>query len=201
MKGFKNAPRNWEKVFGFWDNCIWIGIVKLSLVRTGYFSSTANVLTSSPKTWNIKGRDFYQLIWLGTNQGIWWWCCDADFNSGSACLPCCLGKVPLKQDFSDIYLTTFLESVISEIQNLLGSSFFSKYLKFILDLKNEAKYWQKVLCFWDNCIWIGIVKLSLLRRGYFSSTTNVLTSSPKTWHVKNRDFFRLHWPGNDRLIW
>ena len=159
------------------------------------------MLTSSPKTWNIKGRDFYQLIWLGTNQGIWWWCCDADFNSGSACLPCCLGKVPLKQDFSDIYLTTFLESVISEIQNLLGSSFFSKYLKFILDLKNEAKYWQKVLCLWDNCIWIGIVKLSLLRRGYFSSTTNVLTSSPKTWHVKNRDFFRLHWPGNDRLIW
>ena len=198
---FKNAEKNSEKVFCFIDNCIWIGIVKLSLVRTGYFSSTANVLTSSPKTWNIKGRDFYQLIWLGTNQGIWWWCCDADFNSGSACLPCCLGKVPLKQDFSDIYLTTFLESVISDIQNLLGSSFFSKYLKFILDLKNEAKYWQKVLCFWDNCIWIGIVKLSLLRRGYFSSTTNVLTSSPKTWHVKNRDFFRLHWPGNDRLIW
>ena len=198
---FKNAEKNSEKVFCFIDNCIWIGIVKLSLVRTGYFSSTANVLTSSPKTWNIKGRDFYQLIWLGTNQGIWWWCCDADFNSGSAYLPCCLGKVPLKQDFSDIYLTTFLESVISDIQNLLGSSFFSKYLKFILDLKNEAKYWQKVLCFWDNCIWIGIVKLSLLRRGYFSSTTNVLTSSPKTWHVKNRDFFRLHWPGNDRLIW
>ena len=198
---FKNAEKNSEKVFCFIDNCIWIGIVKLSLVRTGYFSSTANVLISSQKTWNIKGRDFYQLIWLGTNQGIWWWCCDADFNSGSACLPCCLGKVPLKQDFSDIYLTTFLESVISEIQNLLGSSFFSKYLKFILDLKNEAKYWQKVLCFWDNCIWIGIVKLSLLRRGYFSSTTNVLTSSPKTWHVKNRDFFRLHWPGNDRLIW
>ena len=49
----------------------------------------------------------------------------------------------------------------------------------VLDVKNSAKNWEKAFCFWDNCIWIGIVKLSLLRRGCFSSAANVLTRSPK----------------------
>ena len=35
---FKNGAKNWEKFFCFGDNCIWIGIAKLSLLRTGYFS-------------------------------------------------------------------------------------------------------------------------------------------------------------------
>ena len=43
------------------------------------------------------------------------------------------------QDILDNYLTKFSESVISETENLWGSSFFSKYLKFKLDLKNAAK--------------------------------------------------------------
>ena len=67
--------------------------------------------------------------------------------------------------------------------------FCSKYLKFMIVFKNAAKNWAKVFCFWDNCIWIGIVKLSLLWTGYFSSTGNALTTSTKTWHVKNRDVF------------
>ena len=46
---------------------------------------------------------------------------------------------------------------------------FSKYLKFNLDFKNARRNWEKVYFFWDNCIWIGIVKLCLLRTGYFSS--------------------------------
>ena len=77
-------------------------------------------------------------------------------------------KGPLKRDFLDICLITFSESVISEIQNLWGSSFFSKYSKFKLNFKNVEKNCEKIFCFWDNCFWIGIVKLSLLRRGYFS---------------------------------
>ena len=32
-------------------------------------------------------------------------------------------------------------------------------------------------------------KLSLLTRGYFSSSANVLTSSPKISHVNKNDFF------------
>ena len=52
--------------------------------------------------------------------------------------------------------------------------FFSKYLKFNLDCKNLAENWKNVFCCWDNCIWIGSVKLSLIKTGYFSSAANVL---------------------------
>ena len=176
---FKNAAKNSEKGFCFWDNFIWIGIVNLSLLRTGYFSSVANVLTSSTKICHVNKRDFFQLNRLGSDQWIWWRWSDADFNSAWARLPWSLSKSPLKRDFLEIYLTTFSESVISEIQKLWGSSFFSKWSKLNLDFKSVAKSWEKVFCFSDNCIWIGKVKLSLLRRGYFSSIANVLTSSPK----------------------
>ena len=176
-------------------------IQKRSLVRTRYFSSADNVLTSCEKIWHVLKRDVFQLNWLGSDQWIWRRCCDGDFNSASAGLPSCLSKDNLKQDFLDIHLTTFPEAVISEAQDLWGSSLFSKYLKFILDFRNSAKNWEKVFCFWDNCVWIGIVKLSLLRRGYFSSAVNVLKSSPKIWHVKNRDFFQLSRLGGEQWIW
>ena len=117
-------------------------------------------------------------------------CCDADFKSSWARLPCCLSKDPLKRDFLDIYLTTFSESVISKIQNLRGLTFFPK---FNLDFKNAAQNWEKMFCFWGNCIRIDIVKVSLLRTGYLKSASNVLTSSPKIWHVNKRDFFRHNW--------
>ena len=69
---FKNAGKNSEKVFCFWDNCLWIGIVKLS--------------------------------------------------------PCCFSKGPLKQDFLDIYLTTFSASVLSEKQRCEGNLLFQNVL-------------------------------------------------------------------------
>ena len=109
-------------------------------------------------------------------------------------LPCCLLKGPLKRNFLHVYLTTFSESVISEIKKLWRSSFVSRCSKSNLDFKNVAKNSEKDFCFWDNCIWIGIVKLSLLRTGYFSSAANVLRSSPKIWHVNKRDFFKFNWP-------
>ena len=153
----KNAAKNSEKVFSFWDNCIWTGTDNFSLLRTGYSSSAVSVLTSSPKIWHVNKRNFLILNCLERDQKIWWNCCDADFNSIMARWPCCLLLVPLKRHFLHICLTSLLESVISEIQNLWGSSFLLKCLKFKLDFKNEAKKWKKVLCFWDNCILIGIV--------------------------------------------
>ena len=120
----KNAAGNWESLFCFWDSCIWIAIDKFFLLRTGYLSSAANVLTSSPKILHVNKRDFCQLNWILSRQWISKRVCDADFNSPWARLPCCLSKSPLKRDFSDIYLTTFWESVISEVQKLWGSSFF-----------------------------------------------------------------------------
>ena len=66
--------------------------------------------------------------------------------------------------------------------------FSSESSRFNLYFKNAAKNSEKVFYFIDNCIWIGIVKFSLLRKGYLSSASNVLTTSPYIWHVNNRDF-------------
>ena len=59
---FKYASKNCEKFFSFSDKYIWISIVKLSLLRTGYPSSAANVLTSSPKNLHVNNRDFSNTI-------------------------------------------------------------------------------------------------------------------------------------------
>ena len=168
-----------KKFFCLPGNIIWIGIVKLSLLRKGFFSSAVSVLTSSSKIWHLNERDFFRLNWLGRVQWIWWRCCHTGFNSAWARLPCSLSKGPLNRHFLDIYLTTFFESVILDIQKRWGSSFFSKYWKFNLDFKNAGKNSEKDFCFWGNSIWIGNVKVSLLKTGYFSSATSVLTSSLK----------------------
>ena len=78
--------------------------------------------------------------------------------------------------------------------------FFSKYLKFNLDFKKGAKKWEKLFCFSDNWIWIIIVKLSLLRTGYYSSAANVLISSTKNLLVNKRDFFQLNWLSRNQGI-
>ena len=159
------------------------------------------MLTSSPKIWHFNNRDFFQISSLDSDHWIWKSFCDAYFNSACVRVPCCLSKGPLKWDFLDIYLTTFSESLNSEIQNLWRSFFVSKYLIFHLDFKNSVKNSGKVLCFWENCIWIGIVKFSLLRTWYSSTAANVLTSSPKILHVDKRDFFQLNLFSSDRWIW
>ena len=189
LSRFQKCSKKFRKISYFWDNWIWIGIVNLSLLRTGYFSSGANMLTSSPKNWHVNKWDFFQLTWLGTDQLIWYKSFDPDFNRVWARSACCLSKCSLKRNFLEIYLTTILESLIAEIQKLWGSSFLKKGSKYNLEFKNAAKNREFFFCFTDNCICIGIVKFSLLRTGYFSSVANVLRSSPKIWHVNMRDFF------------
>ena len=78
--------------------------------------------------------------------------------------------------------------------------FLFKILKIYVWLRKCTKNWEKVFCFWDKLILIGIVKLSLLRRGSFSSTGNMLTSRPKIWDVSKRDFFELNWVGSNHWI-
>ena len=142
----KNSARNWAKVFCFWDNCIWIGIAKLSLLRTGYYSPAANVLRSSPKIWHSNKRDLLEHNFFASDQWIWQKSCDADFNSFWARSPYWLSKHLLKRNFLDIDVSTFSESITSTIRNLWGTPFFSKCLKFNPDFKNAAKNWEKVFC-------------------------------------------------------
>ena len=68
---------------------------------------------------------------------------------------------------------------------------FFKTCKISNRFEKWTKNWEKVFCFCDNCIWIAIIKLFLWRRKYISSPANVLTSTPKIFHVSNGDFFQL----------
>ena len=44
--------------------------VKLSLLKAGYLSSAANVLTSSPKIWHDNKRDFFKHNFIPSDQKI-----------------------------------------------------------------------------------------------------------------------------------
>ena len=57
-----------EKKFFFWGHSIWIGWVKLSVLRREYLSSAVNVLTNSLKILHSTKRDFFQLNYLHNNQ-------------------------------------------------------------------------------------------------------------------------------------
>ena len=166
--GFKNAKKIEEKVFLFWDNDIWIGCVSLSLFRREYMSSAVNVLTNSLKILHITKREFFRLNCVQSYQWIWWRCCRSDSNIVWACLPCCLSKGPLKEDFLDNYLTTFFGVRNCGNPSAMRFIFFWKCSKVNIDFKNAKKIPEKVFCFWGNCIWIVCVKLSLLGREYLS---------------------------------
>ena len=73
-------------------------------------------------------------------------------------------------------------------KSIWGSTFHPKYYEFKLDFKNAAKYWENVFYFRDNCIWVGIFKLSLLRTGYLSLAANMFANSRKIWHMAKKDF-------------
>ena len=59
----------------------------------------------------------------------------------------------------------------------------------------EQKIEKKFFCFLDNCISIvWSSKFSLLQRQYSSSAVNVLTNSPMSLYITNRDKFQLYLP-------
>ena len=94
-----------------------------------------------------------------------------------------------------------MESVISRIHQLWGASFFWKCSKLNLDFKNAEKNSEKAIYFSDNCIWIGCVNLSLLRREYLSATFNALRKCAKVFHIVMRAFFQLICLDSDQYIW
>ena len=46
-----------------------------------------------------------------------------------------------------------------------------------------------MFCFWDKCIWIVCIHLSLLITEYLSSAANCLKKGLKNFHVSKSDFF------------
>ena len=60
--------KNWEKVFTLWVNEIWVGYIKLRLLRREYLSSTAKVLTNSLKILQKTNIDLFQLNYVQSDQ-------------------------------------------------------------------------------------------------------------------------------------
>ena len=73
-----------------------------------------------------------------------------------------------------------------------GHLFFPRRSKFDLHPKHSEKNRQKGFCFIYNWTPIACIKLSLLRTEYLSSVFNVLTNSPKIFHITQRNFFELN---------
>ena len=72
-----------------------------------------------------------------------------------------------------------MQAVASEINKLGASSFFWKSSKFNLDFQNGGKNQENVFSFWDNSMWMGCIKLSLLGREHLSTALIVLTKRLK----------------------
>ena len=51
-----------QKMFWFWDKCIWIACIELPLLTREYFSSTVNVLTKSLKNFHVTKKHFPNLL-------------------------------------------------------------------------------------------------------------------------------------------
>ena len=157
---------NWYRLIFFIKNRIlFIGskCVKKSIKRSGM--SIRETLYESIDLAVINGSD--KVLWFRSQQ--------------------CLGTLTmlLVKRFSQTGLFRHLSDYVFGVRNFrIAKSmrvilFFSRDLEFIVDFKNSAKNSEKELRFWDNCIWIGTVKLSLLRREYFSLPANVLRNSQK----------------------
>ena len=65
---FENTLKNGENVFGFWDNCMWMGCIKLSLFVRAHLSTTVVVLTNSLNLFFITKRDLLQLKCISSEQ-------------------------------------------------------------------------------------------------------------------------------------
>ena len=166
-------------------------------------SSAVNVLTNSPKIRHVTKRDFFRLNSFHVDQYIWERCCRPDWNSVLAHLPCSFWQGPLKRHFLDIYLTTLFGvpklKITSAMTGILSLKMFK--IEFILPKckkKKKKNNTEKVFSFWDNCIWRCCDKLCLIRTEYLSSAVNMLTNSPKTFHITKRDFFQMNCLHNDQ---
>ena len=175
-------------MFCFWDKCIWFVCIHLSLVIREYLSQAVTVLRKGLKNFHVSKSDFCNSITFTVitqdDKG-------ALIKIESAFCP--VYHVACQEVLSNESFETFIWgrlswSVISEIHKFWGSYFFWKYSKLSADSKNVKIDWDKMLCFWDKCIWIVSIHLSLLIREHLSSAVNVLRKGVKNFHVCKSDF-------------
>ena len=118
----KNAPKNPEKYFSFWDKCIWTVSIELCLLRTEYLPLAVCVLTNSLKIFHVTKSHFFQFNYLHSDQWIWYTYCRWDWISVLAQLLCWLSR-----GLSNGNLQTCFGVWNSEIHKLWESSFLKMF--------------------------------------------------------------------------
>ena len=184
----KNKEKNSDKFFCFWDKCIWIVSIHLSLLIREYLSSAVNVLRKGLKNIHVSKKDFINSITFTVitqvDQGTF-------IKIESEFLPVYhvgCREVLSSGRFSEIYLSTSFVVGNFGITWAMRLICFWKCSKFNADSKNTEKKWGNFFCFWDKCIWIVCIHLSLLIREYLSLAVNVLRKGLKNFHVSKSDF-------------
>ena len=146
----KNAQKDSEKIFGFWDKCIWIVCIHLFLLIREYLSSAVNVLRKGLKNFYVSNRNFCNSITFTviTHAG----------KSALIKIESVFRTVSLdacREVLSNGSVETFIWarlswSVISEIHKLWGSSFFENVRNLIQIRKTHQTIQKKSLVFETN---------------------------------------------------
>ena len=143
----ENAEKNSEKVFCFWDKCIWIVCIHLSLLIREYLSSAVNVLRKRLKNFHVSKSDFcnsiFSTVIIQVDQGTF-------IKIQSEFLPVyhvACREVLSSGRFSEIYLSTSFVVGNFGITLAMRLICFWKCSKFNADSKNTEKKWGKFFCF------------------------------------------------------
>ena len=67
---FWNAMKSWQKIFCFWDKCIWIYRCKFSLLWANYLWSAVKGLKNSPKIPDVTKNRFFELDLSQVNETV-----------------------------------------------------------------------------------------------------------------------------------
>ena len=59
-----------------------------------------------------------------------------------------------------------------------------------MQIQKTKKNREKRFCFWDKCIWIVCIHLSLIAREHLSSAVNVLRKGVRNFHLSKSDFYK-----------
>ena len=90
-------------MFCFWDKCIWIVCIALSLLLREYLSLAVNVLRKGLKNFHESKSDFYNSITVTMITQDYK---GAHIKIESVFRTVYLSRRPLKREFFDIYLST-----------------------------------------------------------------------------------------------
>ena len=155
----KNSEKSWEKFFFSWDNSLWIGIVKLPLLKKDTFYRQSICYQTVPTfcVW-IKEIFSNSTDFAGINEY------DKSILMQISTEPGHVYHVPCRGS-SETGIFRHLSDHVFGVRNLKNTKsmrliFFFKSLKLKLDFKNAEKNSEKAFCCWEKCIWIVIVSIN-----------------------------------------